>query len=1030
MPDESGFEVAAAYVTVTPDASDFAQALDEEIGGLSVAVRVLPDASDLQGAIDQEGLTADVRLIANAGGFEDQVDEATGGLSATVSVGADVAPARAEVAGVIDDFDSERADLTLGADAGAARQQAEALAEQVSGLSADLTVGADTGGGAAGVQALTGDLDQLSGAAAHAQAELTGVSGAVAALESRASEAAGSVGSVIGALAGAGGGVVGVTVVPEVSADFEAKVEEDAGGLAVSALVVPNTADLQDRLDEAAGDLTLPVSLETGGGLGPAGGEVREYTAAAQEGLAGVERAAEDAGEAVTLSAEQFDRYLSGRAASQAGIDALSGLTAAAGEANASIEDDLDSMEAEAARLSEALREVDAQFIAMSTAQFGPATDAELGELAGQFEILYRTIGSVGEEIGALRGDFAAAGGEFDGLETGLSQVSSALTAFDESLAGTEEDLRAVAGDFFEMQESAARMGVSVDELGPAMDAALAGWAERADASAASLARLNSEAGEMGGKVAAGAGEAEEAAAGLSGVFGSLASRLSYLAVDPFMWMMAVPMLIGPVEEGIKDLGAAMNPVSGKVQELHQQVEQQTAALGFNASAWDKLAESEKAYGAAAGSPLISQETTTAVNDLSAGAANLSEHIAELGQRYGLTTTQAEALAAASGVSAKSLAGSGSAAEAAMGKIDAYANANVGATGPVGELSGDMVTFGNDTLTAASRVTALDDAYNMLVGNFVSTQQAELAVAGDFLTLASNATQTGASMTGANQASVTLQQSFLQLPGAIEQTANAMINQGDSVKTVTGYVNEQISRLQAMGGQNAITATTIKGLKEWEDQAAHSTANLSGALNSIPTNVRISLSETATGTWSESELMSTGSANIQGLPGALPVAGSGQAVVRGLAGGGMVMGGSGRPTADDIPSLLSAGEYVVNAGAVGHYGVGMMDSINARHFAGGGLASAYSGDVPGLGPWNQAQYYASQTALANALTGSADAGGQAAMQAAAAQAVAQGGTATRSGNTVNIYFTGMQYPSAEQIASLKSELAFALVGAP
>ena len=57
-PMRAAFEVAAAYVSVTPDASDFAQQLDEEIGGLQVAVRVVPDASDLQGLVDEQDLTA------------------------------------------------------------------------------------------------------------------------------------------------------------------------------------------------------------------------------------------------------------------------------------------------------------------------------------------------------------------------------------------------------------------------------------------------------------------------------------------------------------------------------------------------------------------------------------------------------------------------------------------------------------------------------------------------------------------------------------------------------------------------------------------------------------------------------------------------------------------------------------------------------------------------------------------------------------------------------------------------------------
>ena len=67
-----------------------------------------------------------------------------------------------------------------------------------------------------------------------------------------------------------------------------------------------------------------------------------------------------------------------------------------------------------------------------------------------------------------------------------------------------------------------------------------------------------------------------------------------------------------------------------------------------------------------------------------------------------------------------------------------------------------MSIFGNHVLTASDRVGALDDAFNRLVGNFVGSQQAQLQVQSDFLTIASNAKQAGAQMGGANQASVTL----------------------------------------------------------------------------------------------------------------------------------------------------------------------------------------------------------------------------------------------------------------------------------
>jgi len=59
--------------------------------------------------------------------------------------------------------------------------------------------------------------------------------------------------------------------------------------------------------------------------------------------------------------------------------------------------------------------------------------------------------------------------------------------------------------------------------------------------------------------------------------------------------------------------------------------------------------------------------------------------------------------------------------------------------------------------------------------------------------------------------------------------------------------------------------------------------------------------------------------------------------VKGAAGGGYITG-PGTATSDSIPARLSNGEFVMQAAAVDHYGVGFMHALNARSFAGGGSA--------------------------------------------------------------------------------------------
>jgi hypothetical protein len=58
-----------------------------------------------------------------------------------------------------------------------------------------------------------------------------------------------------------------------------------------------------------------------------------------------------------------------------------------------------------------------------------------------------------------------------------------------------------------------------------------------------------------------------------------------------------------------------------------------------------------------------------------------------------------------------------------------------------------------------------------------------------------------------------------------------------------------------------------------------------------------------------------------------------------LANGGYISG-PGSATSDSIPAMLSNGEYVINASAVKAYGPQLMDSINTKRLAAGGMAGS------------------------------------------------------------------------------------------
>ena len=82
--------------------------------------------------------------------------------------------------------------------------------------------------------------------------------------------------------------------------------------------------------------------------------------------------------------------------------------------------------------------------------------------------------------------------------------------------------------------------------------------------------------------------------------------------------------------------------------------------------------------------------------------------------------------------------------------------------------------------------------------------------------------------------------------------------------------------------------------------------------------------------------------SISGVPKIAPNYGAKSATGgKGHATGGTISG-PGSSTSDSIPAMLSNGEYVINAGAVAHYGKGTFDALNARHLAKGGVARTNS----------------------------------------------------------------------------------------
>jgi hypothetical protein len=821
-PDVAGFQDAldealagmTATVAVVPDTADFEQALDEQVGGITETVTVTPDAADFQEQLDEQighlavltgigdqiaaalegalaGATATVAVAPDVSGFAEQLDELTAGMTVTIRVLPDVADfeqsLQEETGGIVVSVpvEPDMADFQ------------EQVNEEIGSPTATVLVDADTGPAQEQIAGLTAETGTLGTEAAAAAADIDAIGAAI----SSAGEATGleqtvtELGAVETAAASAG----------EELATLRQLTSDSFGSVDYSALTA-GLNGVATAEDQAAADAqTLQADLA----------ELRTEMADLEA-------------EAVTLD----NQFLAFAASGTAGEEALTTL-------GAQMEDLRNSMAGSAAEM-----DTFAAALASGNADISTA-DATLGEFAANIRA----------------------------SESALGEASGAV--------GTE------AASFLTMQEAAQRLGVSVEELPAAFEAMDATLTANAAASAASIAALNGEAAAVDGldasvaaldfsKLASFIPMAELLSPEVAVLIAATAAvgGLGYAAVTLGNQSDTAAQGVDRITSSLTQQDQATGYNIAGYQELATQLGSTSNVMDTTASSASKLnaefaGPSTASYAAqlstvnsvmtttaqtttnAAGTQVALAATLNTTNEgfeqghdgiavygdaiadvntkaqqAQSAADNLSSHLGTLESKYSLTQVQAEALATAAGVSATQLTGSGSAAQNAMSKIETYANSNEAAAGPVNALSNDMATFGNSALTASSRVTALDNAYGLLAGNFVSAEQATLTVSQDFLTIASNAEQAGAKMTGTNAASITLQQSFYSTIPAIEQAANAMAQSGDSTSQVTTYINDQIAKLSGLTGGSQQAQTAVQGLKLLEDNLKTSTDNV------------------------------------------------------------------------------------------------------------------------------------------------------------------------------------------------------------
>jgi hypothetical protein len=177
----------------------------------------------------------------------------------------------------------------------------------------------------------------------------------------------------------------------------------------------------------------------------------------------------------------------------------------------------------------------------------------------------------------------------------------------------------------------------------------------------------------------------------------------------------------------------------------------------------------------------------------------------------------------------------------------------------------------------------------------------------------------------------------------ISDINNAILKYNGVEAAATAYGNAVARSGQQSDAAHNARQTLINDIIKSGEASKDSTGEIAAMISKvlgIPAQKAIQIVMKGTGSYSLSEInASTGKQQQAATGGYVNMAGR---LMR--AAGGYIQMGSG-PTSDDVPIMASRGEFVVKASSVARYGKGMMDQINAGHYASGGLVNTGNTDV-------------------------------------------------------------------------------------
>ena len=281
--------------------------------------------------------------------------------------------------------------------------------------------------------------------------------------------------------------------------------------------------------------------------------------------------------------------------------------------------------------------------------------------------------------------------------------------------------------------------------------------------------------------------------------------------------------------------------------------------------------------------------------------ANISETLQNTTQALGDSLTLVPAIAALFAEILKGLEKIPTALQAVSAAVSGLGSASSSAAGGVSSLAMASAAAGTSAAGATPSVTAMGGAFNAVAP----------------------------AATAAGTALNSLGSSFDAAGAALNSLGGAFDTAATALGSLTSTFGAAAGALDGLNTSFNSAATGLSSLSSAFDSVAGSGADFAGTLTSVGGaffSASSAAASAAGGISSAVAALSSAASAASSISPAAPT--SPPANVLTKAGGGAIYG-PGTSISDDIPAMLSNGEYVIKAASVSKYGVRFMDALNA-----------------------------------------------------------------------------------------------------